>query len=153
MSFDREPVEANIEATLQGMTIAAGYNLPKDLGLVTREPLDYDETNGRRPAAILQITSTTGELVGLGGIAQTTIMGRIVYYFDVNTNGAYTVTWVNRYLKATRDALLVDRSRGGNPGVINTTITDEPTALLWKTGQAIEATLTFEVLVMHDGGV
>lgn len=152
MSLDREVIEENIESTLQGMTIAAGYVLPKDLGLISREPLDYDETNGRRPAAIIQITGTSSELVGLGGVAQSTISGRVIFYFDKET-GAYSgATWANTYTKAARDVLLLDRSRGSNPNVITTRIPDEPVALLWKTGQAMEATLLFEVLVMHDGG-
>ena len=153
MSFDREPVEANLAATLQAMTIAAGYSLPKDLGLVTRQLLDYDETRGLRPAAILQITGTPGELVGLGGIGQTTMQGRVVLYFDLETNGLLPVTWANAYTKAVRDAILADRSRGANPGVLTTIVLDEPTALLWKAGLAFEATVTFEVLVRHEGGV
>jgi hypothetical protein len=154
MSLDREAVEVHLEATLVGMTIAAGYNLPKNLGLVSREPLDYDETAGRRPAAIIQITSAPSERVGTGGVSQTTLMGRVVYYFDVNnTSGMIHATLVNLYMRATRDALLADRSRGANPQVLDTTIPDEPTASLWKTGQAIEATLLFEVLCRHEGGV
>jgi hypothetical protein len=135
------------------MTIAAGYPLPKNLGLVSREPLDYDETAGRRPAAILQITSAASERVGLSGVAQTTLMGRIVYYFDVTNGETLPATLVNIYLRATRDALLADRSRGANPQVLDTMIPDEPTASLWKTGQAIAATLLFEILCRHEGGV
>jgi hypothetical protein len=152
MSFDRESIEAHVETTLQGMTIAAGYTLPTDLRLVTRELLDYDETDGSRPAAIIQFTGARSELVGLGGIGQSTLMGRIVFYFDLETGSTLAATWANQYTRAARDALLVDRSRGANPQVLTTTIPEEPTALLWKTAQALEATLLFEVLVRHEGG-
>ena len=60
MSFDREPIEAHIKMAFQAMTIAAGYQIPKDLGLVTRQHLDYDETMGLRPSAIIQITGIPG---------------------------------------------------------------------------------------------
>ena len=153
MSFDPEPVEQNIETTLKGMTIEAGYNLPKDLVLVTRELLDYDETAGRRPAAIIQVEHISGELVGIGGIAQSTITGRIVFYFDLTTGSLKPATWANRYMQATHDALLVDRSRGGNATVLNTSVPVNDTALLWKAGQAFEATVRWEVLCMHEGGV
>jgi hypothetical protein len=153
MSLDQEPIAAHIETTLLGMTIAAGYALPRDMRLVTREILDYDETAGRRPAAIIQVTGTNGERVGTGGVSQTTINGRVVLYFDVENGGVKPVTMANAYTKAVTDALLVDRSRGANPYVLDTSIPEQPTALLWKTGQALEATVLFEVLCRHEGGV
>lgn len=152
MSFNHEPIEANIQATIQGMTISAGYDLPKNPGLVTREILDYDETAGRRPAVIVQVEGMTSELVGLGGIGQSTIRGRVIFYFDLDTGGLTPATWANRYMIATHDVLLVDRSRGGNAQVITTRVLENMTALLWKAGQAFQATVAFEVLCMHEGG-
>lgn len=152
-SFDPEPIEAHIATTLHGMTIAAGYQLPKDLALVTREILDYDETAGRRPAAIIQVVEIAGELVGLGGLAQSTVTGRVVFYFDLETGSLTPATWANRYMVAVHDALLVDRSRGGNPVVLTTRVPQNLTALLWRAGLAFQATVTFEVVAMHDGGV
>ena len=84
-------------------------------------------------------------------MGQTTIQGRIIYYFDLETNRLEPVTWANAYMKAARDALLLDRSRGGYAE--HAVVLDEPTAFLWKTGQAFEATVTFEVLARHMGGV
>ena len=136
-SLDHESIEAHIETTLQGMTIAAGYNLPKDLQLVTREILDYEETAGRRPAAIIQVEEIVGELVGLGGVAQSTITGRVIFYFDLETNNLKPVTWANRYMVAAHDALLVDRSRGAHPHVLTTRVPQNYTALLWKIGQGL----------------
>jgi len=152
MSLDLEPIEANIEASLQAMTVGAGYNLPKNLGLVTREILDYDETIGKRPAAIIQITQVLSTLIGTGGVAHSTVHGRVIFYFDLDTGPMRAGTWANRYKTAARDALLLDRSRGGHPGVLTTTITEEPTSLLWKMGQAFEVTIIFEILVRHEGG-
>ena len=153
MSLDQEPIAAHIETTLLGMTIAAGYAIPRDMRLITREILDYDETVGQRPAAIIQVTGTNGERVGIGGVSQTTINGRVVLYFDTDTGILKPATWVNAYMKAITDALLVDKSRGEIRNVLDTKVPEQPTALLWKTGQALEATLLFEVLCMHEGGV
>lgn len=147
----RETLEANVETTLQAMTIAAGYPLPKNLGLVTRQILDYDETAGKRPAAIIQGVSLRTELYAIGGIALSTLLGRVVFYFDVETNGQLPATYANAYLAAARVALLQDQSRGGVSGVLTTTVTFEPTASLWKQGQALEATLDFEIAYMHEG--
>ena len=153
MTLARENIEANVETTLQAMTISAGYNLPKDLGLVTRKILDYDETTGHRPAAIIQFPSLRTELIGLGSVGQSTLEGRVILYFDLDTGSLLPATWANRYVESTRAALLADRSRGANPYVLTTRITAEPTALLWKVGQALEATLDFEVVFLHEGNV
>ena len=147
----REAIETNVETTLQAMTIGAGYNVPKNLGLVTRQILDYEETNGHRPAAILQFPSMRTELIGLGSVGQSTLQGRVIFYFDLDTGSLLPATYANRYVEATRAALLADGSRGANPYVLTTRITEEPTALLWKVGQAFEATLDFEVVFLHEG--
>lgn len=150
MSLDREPIEHNVLTVLQAMTIAAGYELPRDLRLVTRQIMDYDETNGQRPAAIIQFTEMPSELVGIGGISQATLSGRIVFYFDPDTGSDLPATWANRYVRGAIDALEADRSRGANPYVLTTRVVNQPTALIWKLGQACEATLFFEVLLMYD---
>jgi hypothetical protein len=152
MSLDVEPIEQNVEQTLQGMTTAAGYALPKNLVLVTRDLLDYDETVGKRPAAIIQTTGVESLRVALGGIVQSTLHGRVVFYFDLDTGPLKPATWANAYTMAARDALLVDKGRGNNPAVLDTSIPEAATALLWKAGQALQATLLFDVLVMHEGG-
>jgi hypothetical protein len=143
MSTPRESIEAHVLATLQGMTIAAGFPLPKDLGLVTREIFDYDETAGSRPAAIIQFPGLRRELVGTGGIYRAHLEGRIIFYFDTDLNGLLPATYANAYIDAAATILERDDSRGG---LADQTMADyQPTALLWKAGQAFEATQNFFV--------
>src|SRR5262245_24329437 len=113
MSHPREALEANVLTTLQGMTVAAGYDLPKDLRLVTRQILDYDETAGQRPACIIQFPDLRTELNGLGGIEQGTLNGRLIFYFDLETAPWLPVTWANKFIAAARTVLVLDESRGG----------------------------------------
>jgi hypothetical protein len=148
MSEAREAIEANILTTLQGMTIAAGFSLPKDLGLVTREILDYDDTSGKRPAAVIQFPDMRSELIGIGGIYDSQLEGRVIFYFDVDLNGALPATYANAYIHAAREILQRDESRGGV--AYHTGTYFDPTALLWKAGQAFEATMSFRVQFMHE---
>lgn len=150
MANQREQIEANVETTLNAMTIANGYSLAKDLRLVTRETLDYDETQGRRPAAILQFTEMPSEVIELAGTVESTLSGRIVFYFDLDT-GILPATMANQYTAAARKALMQNPNRGGN--ALTTRMVDEPTANLWKTGQALQATLAFEVPFIHEDAI
>jgi hypothetical protein len=138
----REFIEADLLTTMQGVTIANGYAIPHDFKLITREILDFPETENRRPALILGYVESQTEPLELGGIVQLTLNGLVSVHLDPE-RGVLPATLVNSYKTAIRRALVTDRSRGG--WAITTWVGSEATPAIWIKTTPLIADLEFRV--------
>jgi hypothetical protein len=146
----REAIEANIEESIIGVTITAGYDLPEDFRLVTRELLMWDKVDGRYPSVIIQAEDVGREALSLGNIWDATLPMRLVVYFKPIL-GEVPATTANRYAGALARKLMQDLSRGGLAD--QTMLEETPTGLLWRdmgTQSVLEFTLRVSVLYEFD---
>lgn len=138
MAGDRQDdIAQHLLTTLQGVTIAAGYDLPEDFKLVTDEILMWDQLGGRYPSVVLQIEGQRPEPIECAFGFEGRLPFRAIIYFQVpSVGGPEVVTetraarYARRYVVAITRAYMQDISRGG---LADWTEPDEtPTPLVWR---------------------
>jgi hypothetical protein len=133
----QDEIAAHLLTTAQGITIAAGYDLPEDFKLVTDELLMWDSTGGKYPALILQVEGKSAEPIEFTYGHEGRLPFRYIVYFQVPTVVApATVTpmrpasYARRYVSAIERAYMQDITRGGLADW--TEIDDTHNALVWR---------------------
>jgi hypothetical protein len=143
----QDGIAQHLLTTLQGITIAAGYNLPEDFKLVTDELAMWDQVGGLYPSVVLQVEGDTPEPIEFAFGFEGRLPFRCIVYFRVPTVGGLDLVtdvrparYARRYLVAIRRAYMQDISRGGLADW--TEPDDTPTPLVWRDNGA---TTVFEV--------
>jgi hypothetical protein len=145
-----EAIHKHLEATVLGITIAGGYNIPSDFRLVTRNLLMWDQTGNAYPAAIIQVEDVTPEPIEFCYGYEARVRFRVIVYFKAP--GPDTPSTVaHRYLAAIEQAYMQDISRGGYADWTEPDPT--PTTLIWRDNgpeTVFEATACGTVVLEYD---
>lgn len=113
MGDPREVIESFLLTRLAAITQQAGYLIPRDPWLVTRDVLDFAQTDGQRPALILILGQATYEELELGGLtADVRLPGAVRIDHDLEP-GYTRATVMNQWGAAIDASFGVDRSCGG----------------------------------------
>jgi hypothetical protein len=143
----REAIENNCLEALEQITMANGYDIPVEFRLITREILDFPETENRRPAVVLAFLESWTAPLDLGGPVQTTPRGMVTVHLDP-IPGVLPATAANAYKNAIRHSLVQDRSCGQQNAEL--LITGELTPHLWVLTNPFLFDVTFEVEFVHS---
>ena len=130
-------IARHLLTTLQGVTIAAGYDLPEDFKLVTNEVLMWDQCGGLYPSLVLQVHGQRPEPIGFAYDYEGHLAFRAIVYFRVPIVGGPEVMteiraadYARRYVVAITEAYTQDISRGS---LADWTVPDEtPEPLVWR---------------------
>lgn len=144
-------LNANLLATLAGITRTAGYDLPADLDLITDEVLMWDQVGGRYPAVIQQMEDSTPESHALGHRLEERIPYRWIVYFREEDSESLATTAL-RYRLALQRGLMQDTHRGGDADL--TQLDTQPTPLIFRGNgdlTVFELTVRWVCLVEYDG--
>lgn len=144
----QELIAQHLLATGEGITIAAGYDLPADFKLVTDEVLMWDEVGGRYPALMIQTEGKIPEPIEINFGFEGRLPFRFVVYFMVAAP-TRPASYARRYVKAIERAYMQDISRGS---LADWTEPDEtPNPLIWRdNGAATVFECTARGLVVYE---
>jgi hypothetical protein len=150
MGDPREMIEQDLEITCTGITTAAGYDLPEDFLLISRELAMFDQVNNLYPALILQAEEVQTTFIELGWEVEARLGFRFVVYFRPIPDEVPATT-ANRYRSAIERAIMMDPGRNGYADW--TELDQTPMPLIWKdsvSGPVLEVTAHCTVIYTYD---
>lgn len=152
MADPRESIEVALLTALQAIEPPT-YDVPQRPRLVTREVLDFSQTQGRRPALVLIMGERQSEAIELGDVtAQIRLPG--VVRVDLDPVAAeQRATVVNQWYEAIDQALEKDFDASAFPGLdfdLRVTAHDQPA--IASSLDLMQAAVHFEVNYLLDWG-
>lgn len=142
----RELIELDVFTTLQAMTIAAGYSLPRDFLTYDRQIKTFDQYT-RFPVLQVQAEEYDTE-VKTGGFYEDLLPIRVNVLFEAE-HGYVAATIANRYGMNIARALMQDRRRGGYADTTYVSKPSTPAALL-EAGPLFAVQVRVTVLYEYD---
>ena len=146
----KEAIEVDLFATCEGVTIAAGYDLPADFQFLSRDLAMWDSTGGLYPALVQQAEEVQNSFIELGWTIEARLGVRFIVYFRPSTS-ELPATSANRFRSALERAIMRGPHRSGYADW--TEIDTTPLPLIWKdtsNGPVLEVTSRVTVVYTYD---